>query len=366
MMPGKGDRMKLATTASNLSTALKCLRGVIERRNTIPILGAVKFEAGKLVGTNLDMEAEVALPCVGKPQGVAAIDYFSLVRLAGRIDADETVTIDEADDLASIAFNGSEYSLPSLSAADFPASRAVEGARTLTHNAGLVAAMRRVRFAISTEETRYYLNGVSILNDGDGNPVLAATDGHRLAMLPLPFAPDGSIGSIIHAGVVAWLCARKGEPKAVTFAAEWPAVKFEYDGLTLGAKLIDGTYPDIFRVIPRNALEYLSVDRRAMLVVLRRIASFVETARAVRIEAADGGVLLTVKAGERAAREFVSAEVPTPFCAGFNCRYLIDALSAFTAERVSFAAAPKEAAGSPSLITAADDPLRVVVMPMRV
>src|SRR5690606_33845678 len=101
------------------------------------------------------------------------IDYFRLSALMRHVDADETVVIAETDSVAGISFNGSNYSLPSLPASDFPEFRKFDGARTVTDNMGLAAAMARVAFAISTEETRYYLNGIAFLELESG-PVICA------------------------------------------------------------------------------------------------------------------------------------------------------------------------------------------------
>jgi DNA polymerase-3 subunit beta len=359
--------MNIETTAFNLKSALSALSGAVERRNTIPVLGTVKVSDGKLSATNLDMEVAVVIQTIGKAEGAAAIDFFRLSALAKHIPADETVSISEDDHLAAVKFNGSEYRLPSCPASNYPEFGQVAGERTIADNIGIVAALRRVRFAISTEEVRYYLNGVALV-EKDGIAYAAATDGRRLSILALPVMPAGAAGSIIHRETVNYLCARKGEPKAVTFQTDKPRALFEYDGLTLSAKLIDGKFPEIWRVIPQNTVPHLTCNRERLLVVLRRIAAFVpDQGRVVKITGSDGGVLsLSARTGVTSADEHIVGVECLPFEAGYNVRYLIEALTALNGETVTLAAQVGQISGSPATLTSDGDDLKIVIMPMRV
>lgn len=358
--------MNFETTAGNLKSALSAMKGIVERRNTIPILGTVKMADGKFTATNLDMEVTVSVPATGKPKGEAAIDFFRLSALAKHIPSDEAVSINESDGLAKVKFNGSDYSLPSIPATNFPDFGSIPGERTIADNIGLVAALRRVRFAISTGETRYYLKGVALI-EKDGVAYAAATDGHRLAMLPLAVMPSGAARSIIHHETVAYLCARKGEPKAITFQSEKPRALFEYDGLSLSAKLIDGVFPDIFRVIPTTTTPHLVCDRAALLTVLRRIGAFAHDRwQGVKIAADGQSVKLSSGGLEFSASETITAIDCKTFEAGYNMSYLIDALSALTGDTITIAAQEGAIAGAPCIISSEGDQLQTILMPMPV
>ena len=362
--------MKVETTAGQLASALQIFAGVIQRRNTIPVLSAVKFDGGKLIGTDLDIEATVTLPTIGNLEGAAAVDYFGLASLCRHIERDETVSLAEADGKATLSFNGSEYRMPSYPAADFPAFKEVSGTLTTTHNLGLIAAMRRVGFAISTEETRYYLNGVAIVADPGGSAVVAATDGHRLAMMSLSYAPEGAVGKILPRRLVHLMCRRNIEPSAVTFDADVLSAKLDFPGLSLSAKLIDGNYPDIFRVVPRDPKPRLVVERKPFLRALLRMRSFSEAFfPAVKIETEGRRLKLSRSSSGREAVEYIAIPEVSPtasWATGFNANYLIDALSTLHGETVTFASDDGDASYHPSLMTSPDDPLRVVIMPMRV
>lgn len=368
--------MKVQTTAGQLRASLRLFRGIVQRRNTIPVLGMVRLANGRMTGTNLDMELSVAVPSIGAMEGAAAIDYFALSLLAGSVDDDEEVTVSEADQLATVKFNGSDYRMSSCAVSDFPEFGAIEGAATETGNLGLVAAMSRVRFAMSTEETRYYLNGIALI-DGKGGPMAVATDGHRMAMMPLPVMPEGAAGAIIHSNTVHWLCAGKREPDRVVFAGVdngRPRARFDFAGATFSAKLIDGTFPDILRVIPRDPRPVFSADRATMLRVLQRMRAFTPGAyHAVKLTGKGADLTLSIvdKNEGREATEKIglAGDDAKPFEAGYNPDYLISVLASLRGERVTFAVdegGDNPIAGSPCVITCDDDSLRIVQMPMRV
>ncbi|MFC3071504.1 DNA polymerase III subunit beta [Shinella pollutisoli] len=363
--------MRLQTTAGQLRAGLRALQGIVGPHYTAPILSTVKLGGGRLVGASLDARLSVALPSIGAMEGEVAIDHRALRALAASVDRDVVLTIDGSGERAAVTFGGSEYRMPSLAADAFPADPEIEGERAATGNLGLVAAIRRVLFAMSREETRYYLNGVAILVDPDGQALVAATDGHRLATCPLDVAPEGSRGLIVPAPIAGWLSRQGREPEACVFDPGRKRARFELAGMTLSARLIDGTYPDVFRVIPKDARPALVVDRQMLLRALRRIRAFSPYSfKGVRLLAEGGHLTVTMSdAGEGcAAREAVplaEGHAVGAFDAGYNVGYLCSALAALQGDLVTVSA-PASPGGSPAVFTAEGDRLRVVQMPMRV
>ncbi|WP_406871601.1 hypothetical protein WHT83_14875 [Aminobacter sp. P9b] len=359
--------MKLQTSAGQLHAALRQMAGIVSRRVTTPVLSAVKFEAGRVIGTDLDNEASVTLATIGTAEGSAAIDFFGLSALAAHIDPAEQVTIVEDGGAAKVSFNGSEYQMASFPASDFPVFGDVAGTRNSTGNLGLVAAIRRIGFAMSSEQTRYYLNGVAILQSPEGQPIIAATDGHRLAYLPLDGAPEEAFGAIIWKPTVHLLARQKGEPVAIEFNRKGNRIKFEFPGLTLSAKLVDGKYPDIFMVIPRDPKPLFSVDRKQMLSVAKRMRSFSWAKNGVKLVARTEGLRLELASFSNRATECVdwSGAAPEPFECGYNLDYLISAFAELSGDVVTFSPAAG-ISGSPVILSCEGDPLRIVQMPMRV
>lgn len=360
--------MKMQTTAGQLAAGLRLFRGVIARNYPIPVLGMVRLKDGRLTGTDLDMELSISMPSIGAMDGAAVIDWGSLQDLASCVDKDEELTVTDAEGLATVAFNGSAYRMASLPASDFPDFGVVDGSRTTCGNLGLVAALNRVRHCMSSEETRYYLNGVTVLVDEDGKAILVATDGHRLAIMPIDAAPDGAPGAVIPTNVVNYLCQQKREPDACVFDLEHHRARFEFAGMSLSAKLIDGTFPDVLRVIPKQTKPVFSIDRTSILHVLMRMRAFHRRRhQAVKLTGVDHDLTMTIKDGERDSSERVSLaeSAAEPFEVGYNIDYLISALSVLRGDTVTFAVTG-QLAGEPAIITSTDDRLRIVQMPMRV
>lgn len=363
--------MRLETTAGHLRSALSAFRGVVERRNTIPVLSMVKFADGRMCATNLDIELSLSLPTVGRHAGEAAIDYFALAGLAGHIPADDAVTIEDDSGMATLAFNGSSYRMAALPAGDFPHMNDAEGPTVHVGNLGLAAAMRRVAFAISTEETRYYLNGTAFVTDSDGQSYLAATTGHMLALVPIDDLPEGAAGKIMPRDLVRYLCRAASEPETLTFDATRPLCRIGMQGgTTILAKTIDGTFPDVFRVIPKDASPGLTVDRAHLIRVLRRMIAFAsQKGRPVKLTAKAGALDLQMTEGVsgRLAQETMPAVETAAggWEATFNADYLLRVLTCLEGETVTFSS-DTEPASAPCIISGEGDPLILVLMPMRV
>lgn len=365
--------MKLETTAGDLSAAIKAVSGIAKFRNTIPILGTIKIRNRKIVATDLDKQVTVSL--AGKMTGGVCIPYRQLSRVCSHIDADESIAVVDSDGLSAMEFNGSKYTFASYSHDDFPIFQAVPSkvARVSIGNAGLAEAMRKIAFAISTEEIRYYLNGISFSTDADGSPVVVATDGHRLAVHPIPFEIEEAGGKIIPREAVQYILSRKVEPETCAFADD--RFQFNWPGITMDAKLINGTYPDWKRVVPTGEPQYsIAISPSKWLPVLKRIASLADTGRiglkAVKITlpgdfdiarleadyATDGSCVEQVKI------EWLKGQKPSGV--GFNVHYLIEVMNSFKDcdQIVMTAPDPSE----PHTFTSETSDLKVVLMPMRV
>lgn len=361
--------MLMETSAGQLHAALKMFAGLIEGRVTTPVLGSVMFDGDSLTGTDCDMEATVKVGTIGKAKGSSVIDYRRLSALVRSLPADETVTLGEDDRLASLTFNGSTYRMPAYAVSDFPTFRSFEAAPHTTDNLGFVAAMKRVRFAVSTEEARYYLNGVAMVKDSGGNMWVCATNGHQLAMLPVAGMPEAWAGAILPRRMVDWLIRRGVEPSSVAISADGLNARVELPGATLRAKLIDGSYPDIWRVVPSDTTTVFAVDRQKFLTVLRRMDDFVSgSMSAVRLSVESAGLVVSMaEAGVAAAEERLDIQdAPTkPVVVGFNVQLLIAHLRMLQGD-VAIFSCDGPTCSAPMTITCDGDPLRLLLMPMRI
>ncbi len=368
------------------ATLLRCLshvQSVVERRNTIPILSNVLIEASgdgdlKVMATDLDLQVveHMAAASVETP-GAVTVSAHLLFDIARKLPEGSQVNLETAENRMTVKAGRSRFQLPTLPRDDFPVI--VEGdlptsfelpARTLAE------LIDRTRFAISTEETRYYLNGIFLHVSDEDQPVLkaAATDGHRLARFTLP-RPEGAAGMpdvIVPRKAVAELRKLLEEALDGNVEIDLSASKIRFTlggegGVVLTSKLIDGTFPDYSRVIPTGNDKLLRLDPRSFYQGVDRVATIAtEKTRAVKMGLDKDRVTLTVTSPDNGtASEEIAADYGSDALEiGFNAGYLKDILAQIDSDTVEMHLAD---AGAPTLIRKDEDsPALYVLMPMRV
>jgi len=365
------------------ATLLKCLshvQSVVERRNTIPILSNVLIEASgagavRLMATDLDLQVVESMAAVSvEVPGAITVSAHLLFDIARKLPDGSQVSLETADNRMTVKAGRSRFSLPTLPRDDFPVI--VEGdlptsfeipARTLAE------LIDRTRFAISTEETRYYLNGI-FFHVTEDELKAAATDGHRLARYTIP-RPDGAEGMpdvIVPRKCVAELRKLLEEALDTNVEVDLSASKVRFtlggeNGVVLTSKLIDGTFPDYNRVIPTGNDKLLRLDPRSFYECFDRVATIAtEKTRAVKIALEPDRVTLSVTSPDNgtAAEELPADYKSAGFEIGFNANYLKDILSQIDGDNVELHLAD---AGAPTLIRQGDSAAALyVLMPMRV
>ncbi|WP_276199020.1 DNA polymerase III subunit beta [Chelatococcus sp. XZ-Ab1] len=369
--------MKLVIDRADLLKPLAALNRIVERRTTIPIIANVllRAEGGRLnlAATDLDISAEASVPAaIGEP-GALTVPAATLNDIARKLpDGCQIELSAEADgSRLTVKAGRSRFVLQALPVDDWPDVSADD----LPHQFALPAkTLQRIlahtTFAISTEETRYYLNGIHLHADGEGRLNAVATDGHRLAHLTVPL-PEGAgdMPPIIvprkTVGEIARLVAdAEGD---IDIAVSRAKVRFVVGGITLTSKLIDGTFPDYQRVIPTSNDRVAVLDTATVKDAVARVATITgENGRAVKMEFAPGVLTLSVSNADTGeAREEIEADFEgEPLGIGFNGKYLAEVLGIAAADTVRLALADP---GSPCLIKSHEsaDAL-IVLMPMRV
>jgi len=368
------------------ATLLRCLshvQSVVERRNTIPILSNVLIEAGeggtvKVTATDLDLQVVEHMSAASvESAGAVTVSAHLLFDIARKLPDGSQVSLETAENRMDVKAGRSRFKLPTLPRDDFPVI--VEGDLPTSFelpSKTLAELIDRTRFAISTEETRYYLNGIFLHVSDEDQPVLkaAATDGHRLARFTLP-RPDGAEGMpdvIVPRKAVAELrklLEEKGEG-AVQIDLSASKIRFTLGGeggVVLTSKLIDGTFPDYSRVIPTANDKLLRLDPRSFFEGVDRVATIAtEKTRAVKMGLDKDRVTLTVTSPDNgtAAEELPAEYSADGFEIGFNAGYLKDILGQIDSDTVELHLAD---AGAPTLIRKDDkSPALYVLMPMRV
>ena len=372
--------MRVTVERAALLRSLGHVHRVVERRNTIPILSNVLLRATdgglQLRATDLDIEVTETVPADVSDPGATTVPAHVIYDIVRKLPEGAQVSLETGGESGQMTIRSgrSRFALGALPEGDFPDLAAGE----LPHSFGIAASdlkrlIEKTQFAISTEETRYYLNGIYLHTiEADGLKLRAvATDGHRLARVEID-APEGSAGMpgiIVPRKAVAEiqkLVDDGGDSVAVDLSPAKIRLRFA-SGVTLISKLIDGTFPDYQRVIPAGNDKRLTVERDAFARAVDRVSTISsERGRAVKLGLQEGRLSLSVNnpdsgsATEELDVDYEAAGLDI----GFNARYLLDITGQLEGDTALFKLADP---GSPTLIQDREGaPALYVLMPMRV
>ena len=372
--------MKVTLERSALLKALGHVHRVVERRTTIPILSNVLIHATgrsmQLRATDLDLEVTETIAADVSQPGGTTLPAHTLFDIIRKLPDGAQVSLETSGENGQLMLRSgkSKFNLQSLPESDFPDLNAGDLSHKFVLGAGdLKKMIDQTQFAISTEETRYYLNGIFVhTTEADGQTVMraVATDGHRLARVQIP-APAGSAGMpgiIIPRKAVAEVQKLVDDAKAeVTVELSQTKARFTFADVVLTTKLIDGTFPDYGRVIPAGNDKRLVVERKPFAEAVDRVSTISsERGRAVKLALADGKLVLSVTNPDSgSAQEELEVDYDSaPMDIGFNARYLLDITSQLVGDTALLKLADS---GSPTLVQDRDGASALyVLMPMRV
>jgi len=367
--------MKATIERATLLKSLGHVQSVVERRNTIPILSNVLIEARddgslRLMATDLDLQVDESVPANVSQAGATTLSAHTLFDIVRKLPEGSQVELSAAEGKMQINAGRSRFSLSTLPRDDFPVIAEGElPTRFELPAATLRQVIEKTRFAISSEETRYYLMGI-FLHVIDDQLRAAATDGHRLARVTLakPDGADGMPDVIVPRKAVAELYRLLEELEGTVEISLSPTkVRFGLGSAVLTSKLIDGTFPDYNRVIPTGNDKLLKLDPKSFSAGVDRVSTIAsEKTRAVKMSVDRDKITLSVTSPENGV---ATEEIPADYGndgleIGFNARYLLDILSEIDGDTVEVHLAD---AAAPTLLRENDKSNALyVLMPMRV
>jgi DNA polymerase-3 subunit beta len=377
--------MQFTIERGALLKALGHVQNVVERRNTIPILSNVLLSADRSASggqvsfsaTDLDMEIVDTAEAIVQVPGQITAPAHTLYEIVRKLPdgADVELKFAAGDDpRLSVSAGRSRFALPVLPAGDFPImSSDHEGVTYQILRDDLKRLIDKTRFAVSTEETRYYLNGLflhCLAEDGSNYLRAVATDGHRLALAEMP-APDGAMGG---AGVI---IPRKTIDQArrllddgtgyVELTVSPAKIRFQFGNASLTSKIIDGSFPDYGRVIPKGNDKVMSVSAGILSKAVDRVSTIsAEKSRSVKMTIETGRLTLSVRnieAGQAVEEAEIDYDNET-LDIGFNARYIMDVMGQIGGDTVELRFSD---ASSPTLVLdPVDNGVQYVLMPLRV
>lgn len=366
---------KISIERSKFLKSLAKLQAIVEKRNTIPILSNVKLDANEgslqLTVTDMDVVATEEIEANVGFSGSLTVPAVTLYDIIRKLPDGAEVSL-ESNPTSSqliVTSGSSRFSLSYLPSDDFP----VMSEGTLTHNFTLASSdfltlVEKTKFAMSNEETRYYLNGV-YLHFIDGKLRAVATDGHRLARIEIdsPAGAEGMSGIIIPRKAVNEISKLLENQKEVQIGLSESKIKFSAGKIILLSKLVDGTFPDYQRVIPSNNTKFMSVGTQTFAQAVDRVATIAsDKTRGIKLALSAGNLTLNSQGSEGSSAkedlpvEYSSDEIEV----GFNSRYVLEMMGQIESQNANFAF---DSSSAPVIVTDAANPGALyIVMPMRV
>jgi DNA polymerase-3 subunit beta len=364
--------MKLIAGREALLKPLQAVIGVVERRQTMPILANVLLVAknGEVSVTATDLEVELVANASVQVDsaGEVTVPGRKLLDICRALPEDAEVAISQSGEKLVLKSGRSKFSLTTLPAAEFPTVEDINAAHQITVAQSVLARLlEKTHFSMAQQDVRYYLNGL-LLETGGSSLRAVATDGHRLALCEATLE-EGGLGEqqviVPRKGVLELQRLMSGDGE-LTIELGSNHIRIQLEGIRFTSKLIDGRFPEYQRVIPQDTSNALNADRATFRGALQRTAILSnEKYRGIRLVIRDGGMILQAhnpeqeEAEEEIEIEYGGDEIEI----GFNVNYLLDALGAVESEEVNLAVVDSNS--SCLIREPGNDDCKYVVMPMR-
>jgi len=344
--------MKAITCQADLDHALRTITPAVGHRSSHPILDCCLIQAAggtmTVTGFNLDLGITCTIPAAVETDGAVALPYRLLAGLVSRFEGDEALTLADG----ALTASAGSYGLAAQDAADYPALPVVDATSSELH---LSAGIRACMAAASTDAAKQLLQGIHL-----GNGHMEATDGHRLMRYAIDLPADLNV--VLPASTMRLL-----QDRVATIAvAKGQAVIDAGDGITIYSRILDGSYPDVAKLVPDAFKHTLTVSRHRLTRALERVAIIADAHNSiVKLTAADGYMVITAEADANNGKEQLGIDGDAYGTWAFNVHYLLDGIKAFKpAEAITLHA---NTATTPVVLTPSGvDGVTYLVMPVQV
>jgi DNA polymerase-3 subunit beta len=363
--------MKLSVSKEKLLEGLQTVQNVVSTRTTLPILSNVLLEAAdgqlRLTTTDLDVGMRGGIEAVVEKPGAATLPARRLFSIVRELPSAEIILEVDSKSVASIRCGPSYFKILGLPQEEFPPLPKFEDAKTFTlRQKDLKDGLRKTAYAISTDETRYVLNGI-LFSFKDNKLTLVATDGRRLALvdLELEFPRSHEVDLILPTKAVTELSRLVSEEGDIKMSVSENQVAFEVDGTLLVSKLIEGNYPNYRQVIPPEAKERIILERESFLNTVHRVSLLSsEKSNSVKLVFSKNNIDIianTPEVGE--ARESLPVNYKgREFSVAFNPEFLMAPLRNLPNDEVFLDLIDEMSPG----VIKVQSPFLYVLMPMRI
>jgi len=363
--------MKLSVSKEKLLEGLQTVQNVVSTRTTLPILSNVLLEAAdgqlRLTTTDLDVGVRGSIEANVEKPGAATLPARRLFSIIHALPSAEIVLEVDSKSVASIRCGPSFFKILGLPQEEFPPLPKFEGAKTFTlRQKDLKDGLRKTSYSITTDETRYVLNGI-LFSFKDNKLTLVATDGRRLALvdIELEFPRSHEVDLILPTKAVTELARLVSEEGDIKMSVSENQVAFEVDGTFLVSKLIEGNYPNYRQVIPPEAKERITLERESFLNSVHRVSLLSsEKSNSVKLVFSKNNIDImanTPEVGE--ARESLPvAYKGREFSVAFNPEFLMAPLRNLPTDEVFLDLIDEMSPG----VIKVQSPFLYVLMPMRI
>jgi DNA polymerase-3 subunit beta len=363
--------MKFTAAREALLKPLQAVIGVVERRQTMPILSNILLVArdGQLAVTATDLEVELVAQADVDTEsgGEITVSGRKLLDICRALPDGSEISVAAGAEKLVVRSGRSRFNLATLPAAEFPVVEDIKASQSISVSQETLGRLiEKTHFSMAQQDVRYYLNGM-LLETGGGRLRAVATDGHRLALSQAEAEGSAEEQQVIvpRKGVLELQRLMTGEGDVnVELGANH--VRIQLDGIRFTSKLIDGRFPEYERVIPKESSNELKADRAALRGALQRTAILSnEKYRGIRLVIRDSGVVLQAhnpeqeEAEEELEVEYSGEDIEI----GFNVNYLLDALGAVEGEQISLSV--QDSNSSCLIREPGNNDSTFVVMPMR-